>query len=109
MQFAGLNYVFIRAIMYTGEGRGGEYRKKLCLMSSVQEMGRTQDLGHSFFYYNDLPRPLNSFFLSPGIARLNLEKETGKKSIMLTKYHVVLLKASSCGCKILFFTLPILV
>ena len=48
MQFAGLNYVFIRAIMYTGEG-GGEYRKKLCLMSSVQEMGRTQDLGHSFF------------------------------------------------------------
>ena len=34
-------------------------------MSSVQEMGRTQDLGHSFFfYYNDLPRPLNSFFFS---------------------------------------------
>ena len=22
MQFAGLNYIFIRAIMYTGEGRG---------------------------------------------------------------------------------------
>ena len=47
MQFAGLNYVFIRAIMYTGEGGG--YRKKVCLMSSVQEMGRTQDLGHSSF------------------------------------------------------------
>ena len=49
MQFAGLNYVFIRAIMYTGEGGGGGYRKKVCLMSSVQEMGRTQDLGHSSF------------------------------------------------------------
>ena len=66
--------------------------------------------GTVLFYSNDLPRPLYSFFfLSPGIARLNLEKETGKKSIMLTKYHVVLLKASSCGCKILFFSSHILV
>ena len=48
-------------------------------MSSVQDRGRTQDLRNSFFYYNDLPRPLNSFLLSPGIARLNLRKETGKK------------------------------
>ena len=49
------------------------------------------------------------FFLPSEIARLNLEKETGKKSVMLPKYHVALLKASWCGCKILFFTLPILV
>ena len=27
MQFAGLNYVFIRAIMYTGEGGGGDIGK----------------------------------------------------------------------------------
>ena len=47
MQFAGLNYVFIRAFIYT-EGGGG-CRKKLCLMSSVQDRSRTQDLGHSSF------------------------------------------------------------
>ena len=75
-------------------------------MSSVQEMGRTQDLGHSFFYYNDLPRPLNSFFFS---WNCSFEFGIRKKSIMLTKYHVVLLKASSCGCKIVFFTLTTLV
>lgn len=48
MQFAGLYYVFITAIMYTG---GGEVLEKLCPMSSVQDMyrGRTQDLGHSLF------------------------------------------------------------
>ena len=55
-----------------------------------------------FFYHKDLTRPLNIFFLSPGIARLSLEKETGKKNIMPTKYHVVLLKASSCGVKFFF-------
>ena len=109
MEFAGLNYLFIRAIMYTGGGEGGRYRKKLRLMSSVQDKGRTQDLGHSFFLLQGPTQTVNNCFLSPGIAGLNLEKETGKKSIMLTKYHVVLLKASSCGCKILFFTLPILV
>ena len=75
-------------------------------MSSVQDKGRPQDLGHSFFYYKDLHRPLIIFFLSPGIARLNLEKETGKKNIMLTKYHVVLLKASSCGVKFSFSLCP---
>ena len=48
-------------------------------MSSIQDKGRTQDLGHSFnLYYKDLPRPLNNFFLPSEIARLNLEKETGK-------------------------------
>ena len=62
-----------------------------------------------FLSYKDLPRPLINCFLPSEIARLSLEKETGKKSIMLTKYHVVLLRASSRGCKILFFTLPILV
>ena len=36
---------FITAIMY----RGGGVRKKLCPMSSVQDKGRTQDHGHSFF------------------------------------------------------------
>ena len=44
MQFAGLNYVFITALTFTG----GRYRKKLYPMSSVQHKGRTQDLGHSF-------------------------------------------------------------
>ena len=73
MQFAGLNYVFIRAIMYTGGG-GGRYRKKLRLMSSVQDKGRTQDLGHSFFfYYKDLHRPLIIFF------SWNCSFEFGKK------------------------------
>ena len=55
-----------------------------------------------FFSYKDLPRPLINCFLPSEINRLSLEKETGKKSIMLTKYHVVLLKASSCGCKFFF-------
>ena len=100
MQFAGLNYVFCNSYYISG---GGRCRKKLCPMSSAQDKGRTQDHGHSFFSYKDLPRPLINCFLPSEIARLNLEKETGKKSIMLTKYHVVLLKASSCGCKILFF------
>lgn len=74
-----------------------------------RRQGSYSRLRAQFFSYKDLPRPLNNCFLPSEIARLNLEKETGKKSIMLTKYHVVLLKASSCGCKILFFTLPILV
>ena len=61
MQFAGLNYVFITAIMYTGRGGIG---KKLCPMSSVQDKGRIRDLGHSFLYYKDLSRPLNNIFSS---------------------------------------------
>ena len=55
-----------------------------------------------FFSYTDLARPLNNFFLPSEIVRLNLEKETGKKSIMLTKYHFVLLKASSSVVKFFF-------
>ena len=50
-----------------------------------------------FYSYKDLPRPLNIFFLPSEIVRLNLEKETGRKSIMLTKYHVVFLRASLRG------------
>ena len=45
---AGLDNVFISAILYTG----GRYRKKLCPRSSVQDKGRAQDLGHSFFLYD---------------------------------------------------------
>ena len=82
MQFAGLNYVFITAIMNTG----GRYRKKTVPDVFGTRQGTYSRLQAQFFSYKDLPRPLNNCFLPSEIARLNLEKETGKKSIMLTKY-----------------------
>ena len=48
MQFAGLNYVFITAIMYTGGG--GVAKNCARWMSSVQDRGPTQDHGHSSFF-----------------------------------------------------------
>ena len=39
----------------------------------------------------------------------NWEKETGKKDVMLTKYHEAFLKVSSSRQKVLFFKLHTLV
>ena len=59
MQFAGLNNVFITAILDTG---WEVEKKKLCPRSSVQDKGHTQ-VFHSFSY-SDLRRPVNNFLRS---------------------------------------------
>ena len=58
MQFAGLNYVFITAIMYTGAGIGKR---------AVPDVFSTRQGSYSrpraqFFPYQDLPRPSNIYF-----------------------------------------------
>ena len=58
MQFAGLNYVFIRAIMYSGWGSIG--KNMLHVFSTRQ--GSYSRPRAQFFSYKDLPRPLNNFF-----------------------------------------------
>ena len=98
--------------MYTGGGGGGRGCVGKTAPDVLSRRRGSYSRPRAQFFFFTIRTYLDRyvyFFLSPGIAGVNLEKETGKKSIMLTKYHVDLLKTSSCGCKILFFTLPILV
>ena len=60
------------------------------------------------FSYTTQYRSVNNVFILFFFPDIPLGKETEKKDTKLTNHHIVWLKASSSGCKILFFTLPTL-
>ena len=74
MQFAGLYYVFITVIMYTGGG-GGVGKTVSDVFSTRHVQGSYSRPRAQFVSYKDLLRPLIICFLPSEIARLNLEKE----------------------------------
>ena len=108
MQFAGLNYVFIRAIMYTGGGGRGK-EKTVPDVFITRQGSYSRPRTQFFFTITTFLDCYIIFFSLSWNCSFEFGKRNRKEEYRAYKISCRFVKGFFVWCKILFFALPILV